>query len=72
MGPVGGEEVDHGGGDPEYGADNYYLPPAEAVGEYASGELEYDLGDGLHHEEHSKELLCGPEFEDVEAPVGPP
>ena len=72
VGPVSGEEVDYGGGDTEYGADDYHLSSAEAVGEYASGELKYDLGDGLHHEEHPEELLGGPELEDVEAPVGPP
>ena len=69
---MGAHEVDYGCCDSEYGADDDDLLAAEAVCEYASGELEYELGEGLHHEEHADELFGCPEFEDVEASVGYP
>ena len=53
-------------------AQYYHLPPSELIRQDTSGELERELGKCLNHEEHPEEFLGGPEFEDVEAPVGPP
>ena len=69
---MGAHEVDHGCCESEYGADDDDLLSAEAVCEYASGELEYEPEEGLHHEEHAEELFGGSKLEDVEAPVGYP